>query len=37
MGFIIGDGRLDHYRPENIVDADRGPVSAGTIRLHWER
>jgi high affinity Mn2+ porin len=63
MGFIIGDGRLDHYRPENIVEAyyawqvtkqwtitadlqhvqnpaynaDRGPVSAGTIRLHWER
>jgi high affinity Mn2+ porin len=63
MGFIIGDGRLDHYRPENIIEAyyawqvtkqwtitadiqhvgnpaynaDRGPVSAGTIRLHWER
>jgi high affinity Mn2+ porin len=63
MGFIIGDGRLDHYRPENIVEAyyawqatkqwtitadfqhvgnpaynaDRGPVSVGTIRLHWER
>jgi high affinity Mn2+ porin len=63
LGFIIGDGRLDHYRPENIVEAyyswnvtkqwtitgdlqhisnpaynaDRGPVSVGTIRLHWER
>jgi high affinity Mn2+ porin len=63
MGFIIGDGRLDRYRPENIVEAyyawqatkqwtitadlqhvgnpaynaDRGPVSVGTIRLHWER
>ncbi len=63
LGFIIGDGRLDHYRPESIVEvyyswhatkewtitgdlqhvrnpaynADRGPVSAGTIRLHWER
>ena len=63
MGFIIGDGRLDHYQPENIVEAyyawqatkqwtitadyqhvenpaynaDRGPVSVGTIRLHWER
>jgi high affinity Mn2+ porin len=63
LGFIIGDGRLDHYRPEEIVEAyyawhatkewtvtgdfqhvrnpaynaDRGPVSVGTIRLHWER
>ena len=63
MGFIIGDGRLDRYRPESIVEAyyawqatkqwtitadfqhvgnpaynaDRGPVSVGTIRLHWER
>jgi high affinity Mn2+ porin len=63
MGFIIGDGRLDRYRPENILEAyyawqvtkqwtitvdlqhvgnpaynaDRGPVSVGTIRLHWER
>jgi high affinity Mn2+ porin len=63
MGFIIGDGRLDRYQPENIVEAyyawqatkqwtitadfqhvgnpaynaDRGPVSVGTIRLHWER
>ena len=63
LGFIIGDGRLDHYRPEDIVEAyyswraakewtitadfqhvrnpaynaDRGPVSVGTIRLHWER
>lgn len=62
-GFIIGDGRLDHYRPEEIVEAyyacrvlkewtitadfqriqhpaynaDRGPVSVGTIRLHWEK
>jgi high affinity Mn2+ porin len=63
LGFIIGDGRLDRYRPEEIVEAyyawhatkewtvtgdfqhvrnpaynaDRGPVSVGTIRLHWER
>jgi len=63
LGFIIGDGRLDHYLPEGIVEAyyswratkewtitgdfqrianpaynaDRGPVSVGTIRLHWER
>jgi len=63
LGFVIGDGRLDHYQPENIVvayyswhatkqwtitgdfqhvgnpayNADRGPVSVGTIRLHWER
>ena len=63
LGFIIGDGRLDHYRPESILEAyyswralkewtitgdfqyvtnpaynaDRGPVSVGAIRLHWER
>jgi high affinity Mn2+ porin len=63
LGFIIGDGRLDRYRPEDIVEAyyswralrewtitgdfqhiqnpaynaDRGPVSVGTIRLHWEK
>jgi high affinity Mn2+ porin len=63
LGFIIGDGRLDHYRPENIFEAyyawrasnewtitgdfqrvrnpaynaNRGPVSVGAIRLHWER
>lgn len=63
LGFIIGDGRLDRYRPESVVEAyyswrllkdwtatadiqrvwnpaynaDRGPVSVGTIRLHWER
>jgi high affinity Mn2+ porin len=63
LGFIIGDGRLDHYRPEGIMEvyyswhatkewtitgdfqhvrdpaynSDRGPVSVGTIRLHWER
>lgn len=63
LGFIIGDGRLDHYRPENTVEAyyswratrawtvtgdfqriwnpaynaDRGPVSVASIRLHWER
>jgi high affinity Mn2+ porin len=63
LGFIIGDGRLDRYRPENIFEAyyagrvsndwtltadfqhvrnpaynaDRGPVSVATIRLHWER
>lgn len=62
LGFIIGDGRLERYRPESIVEAyyswrltkgwtltgdfqrirnpaynaDRGPVSVGTIRLHWE-
>ncbi len=63
LGFIIGDGRLDNYRPEQIEEAyyafaagggwtvtgdfqrinnpaynhDRGPVSVGTLRLHWER
>lgn len=63
IGFIIGDGRLDHYRPEGIVEgyyswratkewtitgdfqriqspaynADRGPVSVLSLRLHWER
>lgn len=63
LGFIIGDGRLDHYRPEQIAEAyyalglvkdwtftfdwqgiqnpaynaDRGPVSALTLRVHWER
>jgi len=62
VGFIIGDGRLDHYRPESILEAyyawgimkhftvtgdyqhvqnpaynaDRGPVSVLTIRLHCE-
>jgi high affinity Mn2+ porin len=63
LGFIIGDGRLDHYRPEGIIEgyyawraakdwtftfdyqhirnpaynADRGPVSVLSLRLHWER
>jgi high affinity Mn2+ porin len=63
LGFIVGDGKLDHYRPENILEAyyawhatkewtitgdfqhirnpaynaDRGPVSVGTIRRHWEK
>jgi len=63
LGFMIGDGRLDHYRPEDIVEAyyswrvtkewtvtadfqqvwnpaynaDRGPVSVASIRVHWER
>ena len=63
LGFIIGDSRLDHYRPEGMTEAyyswratkewtitagfqhiqnpaynaDRGPVSVASIRLHWER
>jgi high affinity Mn2+ porin len=63
MGFIIGDGRLDHYRPEDVLEtyyawnvikgwaltldyqhvqnpaynADRGPVSVASLRIHWER
>jgi high affinity Mn2+ porin len=63
MGFMLGDGRLDHYRPEDIVEtyyawnvikgwtltldyqhvqnpaynADRGPVSVASLRIHWER
>jgi high affinity Mn2+ porin len=63
LGFIIGDGRLDHSRPEGLFEtyyswrilkawtvtgdfqhirnpaynADRGPVSVYSMRLHWER
>jgi len=60
---MLGDGRLDHYRPEDTVEtyyawnvikgwtltldyqhvqnpaynADRGPVSVASLRIHWER
>jgi high affinity Mn2+ porin len=63
MGFMLGDGRLDRYRPEDILEtyyawnvikgwtltldyqhvqnpaynADRGPVSVASLRIHWER